>query len=161
MRSNHSTLLARVLPRLRTSLPLLLAIAGCSVTLVRAMADTLDKTDCNGVVLDDSPFVEPVVAIIRTRGTARSQTPRCAHSATERGTSISCRALQPSCAPPMSSAPRCRLPHAHPERSMSTITPKLISRIARRHPFHLIATNLIAGDRDRQRRFVVVAARRG
>ena len=68
MQSNQSTLLATVLPRMHTSLPLLLAIAGCSVALVSATADTLDKTDCNGVVLDDSPFAEPIVRDHRDKG---------------------------------------------------------------------------------------------
>jgi hypothetical protein len=57
-------MLATILPRMRTSLPLLLAITGCSVALLestRAAPDALDKTDCDGHVLDDSPFAEPVI----------------------------------------------------------------------------------------------------
>jgi hypothetical protein len=68
MQSNQSAFLATLLPRMRTSLPLFLAIAGCSVALVSATADTLDKTDCNGVVLDDSPFAEPIVRDHRDKG---------------------------------------------------------------------------------------------
>ena len=43
---------------------LFVAIAGCSVTSIesaRAIADELDKTDCSGVVLDDSEFTEVIV----------------------------------------------------------------------------------------------------
>ena len=39
-------------------------IAGGSAALLEstsARADALDKTNCNGVVLDDSPFAEPVI----------------------------------------------------------------------------------------------------
>lgn len=45
---------------LRISLPAFFAIAAYSVALL-AWADTLDKTDCNGKVLDDSPYAEPIV----------------------------------------------------------------------------------------------------
>ena len=44
---------------MRTSLPLLLAIAGCSAAWIES-AEALDKTDCQGVVLDDAPFAEPL-----------------------------------------------------------------------------------------------------
>jgi len=43
---------------------LFVAIAGCGAALIqstRATTDTLDKTDCNCVVLDDSAFREPLV----------------------------------------------------------------------------------------------------
>ena len=49
-----------ILPCMRTSLPLLLAIAGCSAAWIES-ADALDKKDCKGVVLDDGPFAERVV----------------------------------------------------------------------------------------------------
>ncbi len=45
---------------LGTSLPIFFAITVYSIALL-ASADTLDKTDCNGVVLDDSAFAEPIV----------------------------------------------------------------------------------------------------
>src|SRR5437588_110413 len=51
-----------------TSLPIFLASVGCSLALVSATADTLDKTDCNGVVLDDSQFAEPIVRDHRDDG---------------------------------------------------------------------------------------------
>jgi hypothetical protein len=43
---------------------LLFAIAGCSAAFLgpaRAVADVLDKIDCNGCVVDDSAFAEPIV----------------------------------------------------------------------------------------------------
>ncbi|MFZ0751657.1 MAG: hypothetical protein WAM70_20015, partial [Pyrinomonadaceae bacterium] len=43
---------------------LLVAIVGCGAALIqstRATTDTLDKTDCQGAMLDDSAFREPVV----------------------------------------------------------------------------------------------------
>jgi len=70
MQPNQSTRLATILPLMHTLRPLLLAIAGCSIALISATADTLDKTDCNGVVLDDSHSRSRSSAIIATRGTA-------------------------------------------------------------------------------------------
>ena len=86
MRSNRSTLLATVLRHMRTSLPIFLASVGCSLALVSATADTLDKTDCNGVVLDDSQFAEPIVRDHRDDGYGAFSTPRCARSVAARGT---------------------------------------------------------------------------
>jgi len=45
-----------------------LASVGCCLALVGATADTLDKTDCNGVLLDDSQFAEPIVRNHRDSG---------------------------------------------------------------------------------------------
>lgn len=58
---------ATVLPCMHTSLLLLLAIPGWSAapTESRCAITALDKTDCNGVVLDDSAFAE---AIVRDHG---------------------------------------------------------------------------------------------
>jgi hypothetical protein len=68
MQSNGSPLLPTVLRRTHTSLPLFLASVGCCLAVVGATADTLDKTDCNGVVLDDSQFAEPIVRDHRDNG---------------------------------------------------------------------------------------------
>src|SRR5262249_49426867 len=68
MQSNGSPLLPTVLRRTHTLLPLFLASVGCCLAVVGATADTLDKTDCDGVVLDDSQFAEPMVRDHRDNG---------------------------------------------------------------------------------------------
>ena len=114
--------------------PDLFAITVYSTALF-AWADTLDKTDCNGVVLDDSPFAEPIVRDQRDQSYGALSNPEFARSVVARATGISCRARRPSCAPPPSSAPRCWPPRGQSHRpSTSTTTPRSISRIAQRHP---------------------------
>jgi hypothetical protein len=68
MQSRRSTLLAHLLPGVPVFFPLSLAIVCWCITFVRATADTVDKTDCNGVVLDDSSFAESLVRDHRDKG---------------------------------------------------------------------------------------------
>ncbi len=135
---------AIILPRMHTSLSLFLAITCFSLALLEltgAMSDALDKTDCNGVVLDDSPFAEPIVRDHRDKSYGALSNPAMRPLGGGEGYGR----IVPRPATVVRTADELRaallVAGRAPKPSTSTTPPRLISRIARRRRGRAIAAS--------------------